>query len=180
METITIGASIGISKISQLIRCYQKGFLFTHVFYVFDNIYDISNNTTINDLHSIEAWHLPILKLGKVYHNNKEYNYKLHKDNTIFTLMSIEVTKKQKNKIEEFLLNQVNKKYDYLSIINFIIKKDFTQKNSWFCSELIAASFQYAGLNLWKKQSYKITIKDLLIAIKDNLNIVSIKNNIFI
>jgi uncharacterized protein YycO len=52
------------------------------------------------------------------------------------------------DKVEEFLLKQVGKDYDYASIARFISRRTSPADSKWFCSELCVAAFRYGGLSL--------------------------------
>lgn len=57
-------------------------------------------------------------------------------DYTIYRLK--DMSDIDRNKIQYVIMNYVGKKYDTLSLFNFIFKKDITAKNDeYFCSELI-------------------------------------------
>jgi uncharacterized protein YycO len=48
-------------------------------------------------------------------------------------------------KIMGFAWQQVGKPYDFRSILGFLIRRDWRERDSWFCSELVAYSFEQAG-----------------------------------
>jgi len=139
---VFIGASKGISLGSKLIRYWQFGFPYTHIFYIIDEN-PFSNNPEI-----IEAWHQPILKGGGVYRCKLSQN---HTIGTEYTIFSVEVSYSQKQKIEEFLKKQIGKKYDFIGLLAFPFRMKKLAKNKrWFCSELIFAAFLFAGVELLK------------------------------
>lgn len=43
---------------------------------------------------------------------------------------------------------QIGKPYDYKSILGFVLRRDWRDTSAWFCSELVAAAFVYAGFPL--------------------------------
>lgn len=45
---------------------------------------------------------------------------------------------KDRKKVYEFLISQVGKGYDALGIFSFIIRKNYEDKDKYFCSELVA------------------------------------------
>lgn len=45
---------------------------------------------------------------------------------------------KDRKLVYEFLNSQVGKRYDTLGIFSFILRKNYENKNKWFCSELVA------------------------------------------
>lgn len=65
-------------------------------------------------------------------------------------LFVVDVTEAQANSIEAFLLEQVGKKYDWTMVARFITRRQESRDSSgkWFCSELVFAAFQQAGVDL--------------------------------
>lgn len=53
--------------------------------------------------------------------------------------------------VEAFARAQIGKPYSLLGILGFIIKHDFNKQGSWFCSELVYASFEAAGIEILNK-----------------------------
>lgn len=45
-----------------------------------------------------------------------------------------------------FINAQMGKPYDWLAIISFAIRRNWRTEDAWFCSELIAAALEYAGI----------------------------------
>jgi len=58
---------------------------------------------------------------------------------------TVEVPTDVGKRILAFARAQIGKPYDYKSIAGFIMRRDWTDANAWFCSELVAASFKHAG-----------------------------------
>lgn len=65
-------------------------------------------------------------------------------------LFTVKVTEAQADSIEAFLLDQVGKKYDWTMVARFITRRQAARDESgkWFCSELVFAAFQQAGVEL--------------------------------
>ncbi len=65
-------------------------------------------------------------------------------------LFTVKVTEEQANSIEAFLLDQVGKKYDWTMVLRFVSRRQAARDESgkWFCSELVFAAFQQAGIDL--------------------------------
>lgn len=61
---------------------------------------------------------------------------------------SVEVPDAAGAAILAFARSQIGKPYDYRSILGFVIKRDWQEPDSWFCSELVAAAFVAAGMPL--------------------------------
>ena len=63
-----------------------------------------------------------------------------------------------------FLKAQIGKPYDRTAIVSFALSRNWREDDSWFCSELVAAAFESAGLPL-KNPNWpfaKVTPADLL------------------
>ena len=62
----------------------------------------------------------------------------------------------------DFARAQIGKPYDYPQILGIILHQDWGNKRSWFCSELVFASFAQAGINLLDREvSDRITPYEL-------------------
>ena len=61
---------------------------------------------------------------------------------------TVECTDEQAAKIKGFARAQIGKPYDYLQILGIVLHKDGGNNYSWFCSELVFASFANAGILL--------------------------------
>ena len=60
--------------------------------------------------------------------------------------VQIDVTQEQYELYWKFLYSQLGKPYDNMAILGLVIHRDWRETNSWFCSELIAAALEYAGI----------------------------------
>ena len=60
--------------------------------------------------------------------------WKTHYTNLDFTIFPV----KNRQKVFEWLSTQVGKRYDALCIFSFILRKNYEDKNKWFCSEIVA------------------------------------------
>jgi uncharacterized protein YycO len=70
------------------------------------------------------------------------------------SIFEVHTTKKQNKIIEDFLVSQIGKKYDWLAIFGFVLhttKEGRKQYKRWICSELVFAAFQKAGINLLER-----------------------------
>lgn len=79
----------------------------------------------------------------------------------------------QTAKFLDFLHQQIGKPYDLKGIIGFVIGRDWRSPNSWFCSELVGAALEDAGVfkfDLSVKEN-KLTPADLLLAISVIANV---------
>jgi uncharacterized protein YycO len=67
----------------------------------------------------------------------------------------------EEDAVEAFLLKQVGKKYDYLSVARFITRWERPSNDKWFCSELVVAAFRKGGLDLLNGPAAKISPRDV-------------------
>jgi len=135
MPKAYILASKGISPTSRLIRWWQWGFPYTHIAYCLD----LSDQ---NDPIVVEAWWNGV---------RKGWFSEVHTPGTEFAVYSVQVTEKQKEKIENFLQQRLGKPYDWLGILGFPLRNwKLEKKDRWFCSELVFTAFQRAGVELLK------------------------------
>jgi hypothetical protein len=65
-------------------------------------------------------------------------------------IYEVEVSESQRTAIVDFLANQIGKGYDYTMVIRFLTRQQESRKSSgkWFCSELVFAAFEKAGITL--------------------------------
>jgi len=64
--------------------------------------------------------------------------------------------------VRKFLIAQKGKPYDWSAIVGLGIRRDWYSDDKWFCSELVAAAFEQAGLPLLNTlRSNRITPRDL-------------------
>lgn len=72
----------------------------------------------------------------------------------IIDIFDVKTTKKQDKIIKRFLLKQIDKGYDYWSVIGFVVydsEEGRCSYGKWFCSELVFAAFKKAGINLLER-----------------------------
>ena len=99
-----------------------------------------------------------------------------HEGETIDTF-TVEISATQYEEILSFALAQVGKPYDYTMVARFVSRRQASRKSSakWFCSELVYAAFQQAGIDLlrdtqpWQVSPGLLARSPLLIP--DELNI---------
>jgi uncharacterized protein YycO len=58
----------------------------------------------------------------------------------------IEATPEQLAKFYGFLYDQLGKPYDHLAILAFIWNRNWRDDDAWYCSELVAAALEEAGM----------------------------------
>jgi uncharacterized protein YycO len=81
-----------------------------------------------------------------VYFNNK--------CGTVVELYNVEMTPEQEVIVMDFITNQLGKSYDYWTILGFVFYKTDEGRKSygkWFCSELVFAAFEKAGIKLLER-----------------------------
>ena len=71
-----------------------------------------------------------------------------------------EIEVPSKVRIEQFLIAQRGKKYDWKSIIAFPFRAPWNKKKRWFCSELISAALE-EEINMFEMKHNRITPADL-------------------
>ncbi len=59
-----------------------------------------------------------------------------------------------------FLRAQLGKPYDWKSIVGFVINRDWRETDSWFCSELVIAALETAGIVKVATTANRITPND--------------------
>jgi hypothetical protein len=74
-----------------------------------------------------------------------------------------ELKVKNKNKIEDFLLAQEGKKYDWSAIFGIPFRTKWNNDSKWFCSELITAAVEQDIKLFNEPDKYRITPRDLYI-----------------
>lgn len=80
--------------------------------------------------------------------------YYKNKSGTILELYDVEITSEQETIIMDFITKQLGKSYDYWTILGFVFYKTKEGRKSygrWFCSELVFAAFEKAGINLLER-----------------------------
>ncbi len=73
-----------------------------------------------------------------------------------------EVLNVDEDKAWQFALHQVGKPYDYLNILGIFFKRDWTNSETWMCSELTSVALHEGGVTLIKKSANRVTPEDLL------------------
>lgn len=69
------------------------------------------------------------------------------------------------NEIENLIISQIGKKYDWNGVLGLWIKRNWQDTDNWFCSELVAWAFKEAGKPLLRTEHLeRITPRDLLLS----------------
>ena len=133
-----IGLYRGKSLVSKIIRWQTDG-PYSHA------------NIILDDGRIIEAWHKPgRVRVIKTLSDG-------HTPGTEVDLFHLDVTTEQSRTIADFLTAQVGKGYDYRGVLRFISRSDRTSIRRWFCSEMVFAAFQCAGVYLLHVDAYKVS-----------------------
>lgn len=61
-----------------------------------------------------------------------------------------------------FAEKQLGKPYDWKALFGMLIRRKWTDENSWFCSELVAVALHKGGVTIIKKEASRVTPEDLL------------------
>jgi hypothetical protein len=69
-----------------------------------------------------------------------------HDAGTPVDLFELDLTEDQLQAVEEFLLAQVGMKYDWLGLCGFLSRHAMDEHDAWFCSELVTAGLNAAGV----------------------------------
>lgn len=126
---ILIGQYYGKSLVSRLIRWRTWSKVsHTAAFFAGPQGYEV-----------IEAWE------GKV---RRQPWTKGHTPGTRIELYRVPCTPEQRRVFYAFLGEQEGKDYDFFGILGFMVRARTESKKSWFCSELVFAAAQEAGINL--------------------------------
>ena len=132
MQKIKLRFSYNDTVVSKGIRFFTFS-KFSHVDYIFDNGAAYSS--------------LPSTGVGFNSDRNDYVEY-------------YEVEVNDKKKIENFLLKQKGKGYDWTAIFGFIVGRDWQEDTDWFCFELIAAAIEQ-DTKLFDQPLNRITANDL-------------------
>ena len=123
----------GKSLISRLIR-WQTRSPYSHI------------AVQLDDGSVVEAWH----KGGVRHIGDPLDGHTPGTDIDVYGVYSMgcELPSVAKNIIEQFLLAQVGKKYDFVSVARFVTRRLSPADEKWFCSELAEAAFIVGGFRL--------------------------------
>lgn len=79
-----------------------------------------------------------------------------HHPGTLVDIFTMEVIRRDGQRMLEFLNSQVGKKYDWSLIVKFLIRKPATENGRWICSELAGEAFKTAGSPLQRMHPWKM------------------------
>jgi hypothetical protein len=58
----------------------------------------------------------------------------------------IPTTQEKEARFYAFINSQIGKKYDYRAILGFVFARDWRERDSWICSELVSAALENAAV----------------------------------
>jgi uncharacterized protein YycO len=99
-------------------------------------------------------------------------------------LFDVELTDAQYQKVIDFLQAQIGKKYDYPAVFGIVLngsEDGRAYRNKWFCSELVAAALEQAGIKVleripsWKISPVLLSYSNILKFKKNNFIIITLK-----
>jgi len=137
----------GTSALSRLIR-WRTWSDYSHAAWVFP------------DGSVIEAWK------GGVTHAPSILS--AHASDTEVHLFALDLTIEQRWAIQDFLIAQIGKPYDYAGILGFLAAAKTENPDRWFCSELLFSAVKQARINLlaripaWKVYPGLLALSPLL------------------
>lgn len=121
----------------------------------------------LDDGRIIEAWHIG----GVSMYKDRAAMAVYHEVGTeIDVYKPWALTAAQALNVERFLVSQVGKKYDFRSVFRFVSRRSAKENDKWFCSELVAEAFKYAGYPLLHGEAANFSPRD--IAMSPNLALV--------
>ncbi|MCZ7593105.1 MAG: hypothetical protein M5U15_13650 [Kiritimatiellae bacterium] len=82
-----------------------------------------------------------------------------HTDADVIDLYTVDVSAQQARVIEQFLREQVGRRYDWHSVFHFVLRRTehVRDQQRWFCSELICAAYRAAGVELLARPCYSVS-----------------------
>jgi uncharacterized protein YycO len=93
-------------------------------------------------------------------------------EHDLITRVVIPCTDAQQKKYYQFVTSQIGKPYDKTAIFAFVVNRDWTEDDAWFCSELNSAGTMACGLFKHLSQPHnKIDPGDLFFLISSIVDI---------
>ena len=75
---------------------------------------------------------------------------------------TININNEQKNKIIEFAKSQIDKKYDWLGILGFVLNSHVNDPKEYFCSEFVSECFVHGDIKLIPRKASSFITPELL------------------
>jgi uncharacterized protein YycO len=82
-----------------------------------------------------------------------EKEYPIHDYYTVYNVDDV--------KASAFATAQIGKPYDWKNILGIVLERDWTETDSWICSELVAATLKAGGVSVLNKKINRVTPNDL-------------------
>ena len=105
-----------------------------------------------NNGRVIEAWP-PKVRVTKNLHDG-------HTKGTPVDVFSLNITQKERQAVENFLLSKVDLPYDWESVFRFLPRRQESarSKEKWFCSVLVFMALAQVGIHLlYRVEPYQVT-----------------------
>jgi len=107
----------------------------------------------LDDRTVIEAWHK-----GGVRRLDSPFDG--HSEKTLIDVYKVDDTYYPEI-VEDFLKQQIGKKYDFRSVLRFMTRIKAKDNDKWFCSELVVEAFRRGGIDLLKGPAGMLSPRDL-------------------
>lgn len=130
---------------------------YSHVDFIYESV---TLDTTRND-HGYPVFHHNPLLLGATFGKGvclREMP-KVIETSTKYAIAEVDVSPMAL----EYAASQLGKKYDYLALVGFPLRKDIEDQDRWFCTELVTWAIERAGLDMFTEKVSRITPRDLYI-----------------
>lgn len=75
----------------------------------------------------------------------------------------VDIPLKDENAAREFLINQEGKGYDWTGALSYPFRKNWQNKDKWYCSELVAAVAKEGGTPIVREGVKTVTPRDIYI-----------------
>lgn len=75
----------------------------------------------------------------------------------------IDIPLEDERAAKTFLINQLGKSYDWTGAFSYPFRKNWQNKDKWYCSELVAMAAKAAGTNIVREGSRSVTPRDIYI-----------------
>ena len=79
-----------------------------------------------------------------------------------YILRRVACTPLQAAQVIQFAKDKIGDPYYYTAILGFLVRRDWHEPRHWFCSELVAAAFEYAKIYKFPIKLNRITPERIL------------------
>lgn len=127
----------GSSIVSRLIK-WQTRSQYSHASVWFVAGDDIAGGTVIE---SVEGHGVRALPADRFAQDRAEGRISVYAIPTLTTT--------QARAVRDYMTTEIGRKYDWRAVFKFITRRTHGSDDRWFCSELVFAAFQHAGVTLF-------------------------------